>query len=200
MSYSRLKLADVKEKYGVDRQLNVGLFKDIEERQVSDLLKQTIVANRELAGNIGTEKARSELLIMPVFVELYRQAENRISLFSGVELNVDKERDLNGEVDFLFSRHFQTSIVSAPIVMVAEAKRDDFDKGAAQCMAEMIAAKIFNERKGKPEEVFGVITNGTIWQFAKFRNEEIIEVSGDFLLENIEKIIGILWFMTGLER
>jgi hypothetical protein len=200
MPYSRLKLVDVKEKYGVDRLLNFNLFKDITERKVSDHLNQTILENRDLAGTIGTEKARSELLIAPVFVELYNQANNQISFFSGVELNVDKERELNGEVDFLFSKHFQTSVVTAPIVMVAEAKRDDFDKGAAQCMAEMIAAKIFNERKGKVEEVYGVITNGTIWQFAQFKNEEIIEVSGDYLLENIEKIIGILWYMTSLER
>jgi hypothetical protein len=199
MPYSRLKLVDVKEKYGVDRLLNFNLFKDITERKVSDHLNQTILENRDLAGTIGTEKARSELLIAPVFVELYNQANNQISFFSGVELNVDKERELNGEVDFLFSKHFQTSVVTAPIVMVAEAKRDDFDKGAAQCMAEMIAAKIFNERKGKVEEVYGVITNGTIWQFAQFKNEEIIEVSGDYLLENIEKIIGILWYMTSLE-
>jgi hypothetical protein len=198
MTYSRLKLEDILERFGVQRNNNSSLFLDAPPRTVSEHLKNTLRLNLELALNIGTEKARSELLIMPVFAELYQQASDHISLFSGVALNVDKERGLAGEVDFLLSRSSVRSIVTAPIVAVAEAKRDDFTKGAAQCIGEMIASRIFNQRHNHEMPVFGVITNGTVWQFARFAREDLVEVSGDFTIQDPAKIMGILWTMLSL--
>ncbi len=199
MSYSRLKLAEIKARLGVDRTANHKLFNDVPSRQVSAHLHQTLADNLDLAQNIATEKARSELLIMPVFVELYKQTQGRISLFSGVEFNIDKAQDLVGVVDFLLARSTSRSVVEAPVVAVTEAKRDDFDKGATQCLGEMVAARIFNQRHNYEMEVFGVITNGTVWQFARFVREDLVEVSGDFTIQDVAKIMGILWFMTGLE-
>ena len=110
MTYSRLKLEDILERFGVQMSYNSNLFLETKPRPVSALLQNTLNFNLDLAVNIGTEKARSELLIMPVFAELYQQASDHISLFSGVALNVDKERGLAGEVDFLLSRSSVRSI------------------------------------------------------------------------------------------
>jgi hypothetical protein len=38
--------------------------------------------------------------------------------------------------------------LEAPVVVVVKAKQDDFRKGAPQCVAAMIAARIFNEWQG----------------------------------------------------
>lgn len=59
---------------------------------ISDLLQQTLAENIPVALDISTEKARSELIIAPLLMEVRRQCENRISLFSGVEFNVNIER------------------------------------------------------------------------------------------------------------
>jgi hypothetical protein len=194
MPYSRLTMAQIIETFGVDRKTNPNLFKEIKPRKISKKLSQSLIEQHPLAVNIGSEKACSELLIMPVFFELYQQAEERIRLFSGVELNVDKSKGLNGVVDFLVSFGGSYSVITAPIVAVAEAKQDKFDKGAAQCIAEMIAAKIFNQCHGREMEVFGVITNGTIWQFARFANEKIVEISGDYSISDPEES----WGFSGL--
>ena len=151
-----------------------------------------------MALNIGTEKARSELLIMPVLAEFYRQAQQYISLFSGHELNIDRANGLAGEIDFLISRSLSRSIITAPVVAVAEAKRDDFTKGSAQCIGQMIGARLFNQRHNQEMEVFGVITNGTIWEFARFAREDLVEVSGDFTIQDPEKIMGLLLVATGV--
>lgn len=72
-----------------------------------------------LARKAKSEKAKSELLVSPILVELLRLADDRIQLFSGEEFNVDKERGLNGFCDFLLSKSAISSIIQAPIVMAS---------------------------------------------------------------------------------
>ena len=52
--------------------------------------------NVPLAIAINTEKARLELIISTILVEIRRIFDHKISLFSGIEFNVDKDRYLNG--------------------------------------------------------------------------------------------------------
>jgi hypothetical protein len=54
----------------------------------------------QLAIAINTEKARSEMIITPVLLEIRRQAKGQISLFSGTEFNVDAETGLVGYCDY----------------------------------------------------------------------------------------------------
>lgn len=56
-----------------------------------------------LALDIDTEKARSEMMIAPVLLEVRRQVGSRIGLLSGTEFNVAAEQGLNGVCDFLIS-------------------------------------------------------------------------------------------------
>lgn len=56
-----------------------------------------------LALAINTEKARSEMIIAPMLVELKRLLNDQVSLFSGVEFNFDPEQDLTGFCDFIVS-------------------------------------------------------------------------------------------------
>jgi hypothetical protein len=52
---------------------------------------------------IGTEKAKSELIISNVLLEVRKILNNKISCFSGVILDVDKEKGLSGFCDFIIS-------------------------------------------------------------------------------------------------
>ena len=56
-----------------------------------------------MALEIDTEKARSELIISPIIVELRKYFNRQISLFFGTEFNVDKSKGLTGRYDFLIS-------------------------------------------------------------------------------------------------
>jgi hypothetical protein len=195
MSYSDFTDRDIIKLFGVRQQLQLGLFADVEPFEASDWLKTTINEGFELAFYPGSEKARSEYLIAPVLLELRKQSNKQISVFSGIEFSVDRERGLTGICDFLVSRSPYQDSLEAPVIVAVEAKREDFDKGLTQCIAEMIAARIYNEQENHPfEEVYGCVTTGDIWRFLVLReNAAIIEKESYDIATNLNKILGILW-------
>ncbi len=69
-----------------------------------------------LAQRARSEKAKLDLLVSPILVEVRRLVGDRIQLFSGEEFNVDRERGLNGICDFLFSRSTTSYVIQAPIL------------------------------------------------------------------------------------
>ena len=198
MAYSKFTARDLKKIFGVEEVFQTNVLSNIPPRQASEWLKTSLSHGVELALAQDTEKSRSELIISPIFVELRNQAEKKISIFSGVEFNVDRNLKLTGECDFLVSRSAYQSVLEAPVMVAVEAKRQDFEKGYAQCIAEMIAIRIFNEREGQPsEKVYGCVTTGDIWRFLILRaNEAIIEATAFDVREDLERILGILWAMT----
>jgi hypothetical protein len=165
--------------------------------QLDEFFLRYLHNNIPLAVAISTEKAKSEMIIAPILIELRRMLNNQISLFSGVKFNVDSTRGLNGFCDFLISRSRQQSFIKSPVVAIVEAKNDNIKSGYAQCMAEMIAAQIFNEREGKElESIFGVVTNGNQWKFLKLNKDTIYIDLNDYYIISPEKIMGILISMV----
>jgi hypothetical protein len=198
VSYSKFTAKDLSQILGIKQGFQKDLFAKLPKRNVSDLLRQTLSETVEFALLQNTEKARSEFIIAPVFFELRKQAKEQISIFSGVEFNVDRKLKLTGECDFLVSASTYQAYLQSPVVIAVEAKRQDFEKGHVQCIAEMYAAKLFNEREGKPlERIYGTVTTGNIWQFLMLENNEaLIETVSFDIREDLERILGILWAMT----
>jgi hypothetical protein len=154
-----------------------------------------------LAQKAKSEKAKSELLVSPILVELLRLADNQIQLFSGEEFNVDRERGLNGFCDFLLSRSTISSIIQAPIVMLVEAKKGELDAGLGQCAAEIVAAQIFNANEGKPIPViYGCVTSGKLWQFLKLENNDLTLDLTEYQVTPVERILGILKWMVSDQK
>jgi hypothetical protein len=122
MSYSSFTSKDLKEKFGIIQEIKSNIFTNVPARQISNLLKTNLQRHTKLALAQGLEKARSEFIIAPILAELYDQAENELSLFSGWELNVDFELGLFGRCDFLISRSNNQTYLESPIVVAVEAK------------------------------------------------------------------------------
>jgi len=87
-------------------------------------------------------------LIAPILTEVRRQVNYQISLFSGTDFNVDLEKGLIGYCDFLLSASKEQFFISAPVITIVEAKNENIIGGLGQCVAEMVAAQIFNQRQG----------------------------------------------------
>lgn len=195
MSYSSFTTGDLKENFGVTQEYKDKLFTDVAPRAASDILKQVLAEDLAFALMQGTEKARSEFIIAPVMRELRRQTAAQISIFSGIEFNIDFERGLNGFCDFLVSRSPYQAALEAPVVAAVEAKQDDFNKGINQCIAEMIGAQIYNQQRA-PEikEVYGCVTTGDVWRFLVLQgNRALIETTTFDVRADLEQILGILW-------
>ena len=92
------------------------------------------------------------MIIAPLLVEVREQSGHQVAVFSGAELSVDAAQGLYGFCDFLVSRSPTMLAVTAPVLNVVEAKREDLTAGIPQCIAEMYAAMILHARDGEPRE------------------------------------------------
>lgn len=197
MAYSNFTSRDLKEKFGIEQFFAKTDLVNATPRKVSDLLVQSLDRHTKMALSQGLEKARSEFIIAPILAELYDQANSELSLFSGWELNVDVELGLIGRCDFLISRSNNQTYLESPIVVAVEAKQDDFRQGINQCIAEMIAARIFNEREGNEiSKIYGCVTTGDVWRFLILDEKKVEIEEKVFELSEVEQILGILWEMS----
>jgi len=201
MAYSDFTLSEIKEQFQIALEAETNLFAETPAVAISDFLREILAENIPLALAIHTEKARSEMIVTPILIEVRKLLDRRISLFSGVEFNVDKEQGLNGVCDYLISLSKEQLYVSAPVVALVEAKNDNLKSGLAQCAAEMIAARIFNEQKQNPIEIiYGVVTTGSNWRFLKLVENRLYIDIQEYYLEQLGVIVGILLKMlsTGI--
>ena len=192
MAYSDFTLSEIKEKFQLVTEEETNIFSDVGEVEISDFLSEILKENIPLALAIHTEKARSEMIVTPILIELRKIVNHRISLFSGVEFNVDKEKGLNGVCDYIISLSKEQLYVSSPVISIVEAKNDNIKSGLAQCAAEMIASRIFNEQKGSLiNAIYGIVTTGSIWKFLKLEDTLYIDVK-EYYIEQLGKIMGIM--------
>ena len=172
---------------------NNNLFSDVADVEISQILQDILSENVPLARAINTEKARSELIIANILVEVRKIFHHKISLFSGIEFNVDKDNNLNGFCDFIMSASPEQLILNAPIVIIVEAKNENIIGGLGQCIAEMVAADIFNKNENNSiEKVYGVVTTGTAWKFLKLQEKKAYIDLDEYYIDLPGKIIGIL--------
>lgn len=197
MSYQDFTLKKIQTIFKIAIIEQTELFTPAQVSTISPHLAETLHENIPLASAINTEKARSELLIAPVLVELRKQFHHKISLFSGIELIVDKERELNGFCDFIISLSPEQLFLQAPILAIVEAKNENIMSGLGQCIAEMIAATLYNEQDGlQNRKIYGVVTSGTLWKFLKLDQNTVYIDLDDYSIKEIDKIMGILASMV----
>ncbi len=197
MAYSEFTLRLLKDRFGITVTDADDLFADVPPLPASDFFRTLLVRHLPIARGQGTEKARSEMIIAPLLVELREQAGHEIAVFSGVEMSADPTLGLYGFCDFLVSRSPSLLAVTAPILAVVEAKREDLTAGVAQCIAEMYAAALLNARDGEPREaLYGAVTSGTNWRFLRLRGQHAEADLAEYFIEDVDKILGILRFMT----
>lgn len=193
MSYSEFTLESVQIAFDLTIIEQANLLDDTAISKSSDFLKELLKEFAPLALAMNTEKARSELIIAPILVEVRKHFLDRASLFSGVELNIDRDRGLNGVCDFLLSRSPSQLMLKAPVVVVVEAKKENINGALGQCIAEMWAAKLFNQQhQNDISVIYGAATTGNDWKFLRLC-DRLVEIDlTEYQLSNIDKILGIL--------
>ncbi|MBW4475926.1 MAG: hypothetical protein KME54_03380 [Tolypothrix brevis GSE-NOS-MK-07-07A] len=193
MSYSEFSLAKAKQAFGLTTLEKRDIFAAVAELAASNLLTETLNYNKAIALGSNSEKARSELIIAPILVDLRRQLNEQISLFSGVDFTVDETKGLNGICDFIITQSPEMLIVTAPVITVVEAKKENINGGFGQCAAEMVAAQIFNQQAAiEIKTIYGAVTTGSIWQFLKLEGQILTIDLSEYYLKDVNKILGIL--------
>jgi hypothetical protein len=196
MPYSDFKALDQVHKIlGITIKSGSGLYQHVAPVRLSQWFAETMRISYTRAVQINTEHARQSLIVNNVLMELSQHIN--ISFFLQNVFNVDSERGLTGNPDAIISRSENQLYIQSPVVVLVEAKKSDLGSGYAQCVAEMEAARIFNEQNGNSvSPIYGAVTDGVLWQFLSLQNSIAVIDSFLYPLDDGSKIVGILKFFV----
>jgi hypothetical protein len=101
-----------------------------------------------------------------------------------------------GNVDYLIAE--RRAYLEAPFVCVIEAKKDDFEQGAAQCLVEMWACQWANQQLGQAIAIYGIVTNGEGWKFYRLRTTGEVSETLLYGIGEMSILLGLLRTFFGL--
>jgi hypothetical protein len=125
------------------------------EKRLNFILKEAIVFN--------SEYAICENIIYPILVEIWQKYAEKLLIWSHQPLNYDHK--LSGIPDYIVAQRSPRGkvILDQPYLILIEAKKDNFEEGWGQCLAELITAQKLNNNQNS--RLFGIVSNGKLWEF-----------------------------------
>lgn len=154
---------------------------DINEYFKDDL---AIVIREGIVDN--SEYAICENMIYPILKEVWKSYKDKFVLWSHQPLIYDEK--LSGIPDYILAKRSPLGkvVFDQPYFVVVEAKKDNFQEGWGQCLAEMIAIQKLNHN---PEQtIFGIVSNGEIWEFGKLRLDIFTKNITFYTIQNLEQL------------
>ncbi|MCG8367624.1 MAG: hypothetical protein MJA27_30355 [Pseudanabaenales cyanobacterium] len=191
MAYSDFSLTQVKKAFGLTEK-SVQLFPKKTVLEPSHWLQETLSYSLKLALLSSSEKARSEFIIAPILIELEQRNQEKLAIYSGENLDVDAEKGLKGECDFILSKGPVSLTMQAPIISLVEAKKSDIKGGLGQCIAQMLGAQLFNQlEENEISVVYGCVTTGEDWQFLTLEDTGVSIDNQRYYINELEKVLGV---------
>ncbi|OBQ29065.1 MAG: hypothetical protein AN483_12555 [Aphanizomenon flos-aquae MDT14a] len=141
----------------------------------------------------NSEYAICESIIHPILVELWRKYADKLLLWSHQPLNYDE--NLSGIPDYMVAQRSSRGkiILEQPYLIIVEAKKDNFEEGWGQCLAELVAAQKMNSNPNS--RLFGIVSNGKLWEFAVLQQMEFIKNVKYYVLEDLQLLMEALNFI-----
>jgi len=193
MAYSDFTLKDLKTKFGITNKVGQ-LFLEIAPLPISPSLQEDLNLAKILP--VRSEKAKSELIIMPILIDLMKRNEQFFTIYSGDRLVADKVNGLSGECDFILAKQTGSFDINTPIITIVEAKKNDIEIGIPQCAAQMLGARIYNKEYGNQLDIiYGCVTTADDWIFLKLDKNVLFVDSQKYYLGNIEDLLGVFQYI-----
>lgn len=197
MSYKSFTFQQLEERFGLELSLSPLLSAKVVPIEPSEWLWRAIEISSNTA--VTTVKERSERIISPILLEFRERNNRQFSLFSGWSFDVDPERGLNGECDFLLSSVPFDFEIKVPVFVLRETKGGEIESCLPQCAAQMVAAQLFNEREHNSiPAIYGCVTTGVVWRFLKLEGNNLIIDVDVYCLDNVPMILGVLQTLVNL--
>jgi hypothetical protein len=137
-----------------------------------------------------SEKSRSEFIVAPILLASRDLSPVPLAIFSGQRLDVAPALGLVGECDFILAASDSVPPLRAPIATIVQAKKNDIEAGLGQCVAQMVAVRMFNQAAGRAESaVFGCVTTGEVWQFLRLFEGTAEIDRRRYPIDNVEGIL-----------
>jgi hypothetical protein len=190
MAFSDFTLERIAQTLGVTTR-NAFLFPDPRMVEAPAWLLDSLKKLTQLS--LISEKARSEFIVVPILLASRELCPTQLAIFSGQRLDVDSALGLVGECDFILAATEDVPPLRAPIATIVEAKKNDIEAGLGQCVAQMVAARMFNQVAGRGEyPVFGCVTTGEVWQFLQLTEKTAAIDRRRYYLDNVEGILAAI--------
>ena len=149
--------------------------------------------SREHIDVFASETSRCENVIYPILRDVYKRYVGCFSLWSHKSIAYDAQ--LSGAPDYLISTKsaLGKTVLGTPIIVVVEAKRNDFVEGWGQCLAELVAIQKINGDDIKP--VYGIVTDGELWQFGKLARDLFTRHKTALSISELERVFGAIAYL-----
>ena len=149
----------------------------------SEQFLQELEFSRQYIDVLGSEGARCEALIFPILREVYKPHAESYALW--IKKTITYDETLNGTPDYFISTRSELGklVVGTPVIMLVEAKKNDFEQGWGQCLAELVAAQKINQNPDCP--VYGIVSDGTLWQFGRLVGDTFTQNWTNFSVDNL---------------
>ena len=192
MAFSDFKtISEVQEKFRIT--YTEDDFVEAEPSNPSAEFLRDFEFTRERIHVFASEAARCEAIIFPILKESYKAYADQYALW--IKQSIAYDEVLNGTPDYFISTRSELgkTIIGSPLILLVEAKKNDFEQGWGQCLAELVAAQKINSEKmnGSPAfPVYGIVTDGTLWQFGRLIDDTFTQNRTDFALANLPTLFG----------
>jgi hypothetical protein len=191
MAYTEFSLESVESAFGLTSR-PAELFPGLRPIAVPDWLRDYLSRGQQTAALVS-EKARSEFLVVPILMAAHELTTSELSIYSGQRLDVDPDRGLVGECDYILALTPPVPRLKAPLITVLQAKKGDLESALGQCVAQMMGARIFNERADQGHlHLYGCVTSGEVWQFLRLDGSDVEIDRVRFFLDNVGGILAAI--------
>ncbi len=189
MAFSDFKnISEVQKKYNIKYKEEV--FIEAQEIQPSENFVKDFEFYKENIDVFSSEASRSEVIISPILREVYKKYHKKYSFW--IQKSISYDNILCGTPDYILSEKSELgkTVLEKPIVIVVEAKRNDFEQGWGQCLAELVASQKINDDAGSA--VYGIVTDGNLWQFGKLEKDCFFKNTENFTVDRLSLLYGAL--------
>ena len=187
MAFSDFKtISDVQEKFNIKYAYND--FFGVAAKTPSEHFLKELEFSQQHFDFLSSEGSRCEVVIFPILREIYKDYTENYGLW--VKKSITYDEILNGTPDYLVATKSELGItvVGTPLIMMVEAKKNDFELGWGQCLAEMVAAQKMNNNPDFP--LYGIVTDGIMWQFGRLVGDAFTRNRTNFSLDNLPNLFG----------
>ncbi len=192
MAFTDFKsIAQVQKEYNIKyREEN---FIDYVELTPSDGFIKEFDFNLDNIDVFSSEASRCENVIYPILREVYKNFVDRYTLWSHKSISYDNK--LTGTPDYLISTKSELgkTVLGLPVLVVVEAKQNNFIEGWGQCLAELLAAQYINENN--EYFVYGIVTDGELWQFGRLQLNLFTKHKAGIAMTDLDKVFGAIGYL-----
>ncbi len=140
-----------------------------------------------------SDEARRQLMILPILKELYQNCSG-VKGHPGfwVQSKLELDEKLSGTVDYIFTAQSNPGNISLglPIlVLITQARENDFEQSWGYCLAALVAADRLNSQS---RPVYGIVTNGKLWEFGRLHNQVFTKNLASYTITDLEKLFCVL--------